>query len=110
MATVVRMVPFAFFLATAPGWAQELTAFTVSMKDGRLSPAQLEVPAGRKIKIIVRNEGRGPAEFESLELRVEKVLSPGATSFVVVPPLKPGRYRFVDEFHPDGAPLTLIAK
>lgn len=70
----------------------------------------LEVPAGRRVKLALRNEGPGPCEFENLELRVEKVLAPGASSFVVLAPLRPGRYRFIDEFHPDTGALDVVAK
>lgn len=90
--------------------ASELLTFHVVAKDGRLLPNRLEVPAGRKIKLTLANEGRSPVEFENLDLRVEKVLAPGGVSFVVIHPLKPGSYRFVDEFHADTAQMLLIAK
>lgn len=90
--------------------ASELLAFPVVIKDGRITPARLEVPAGRKIKLTIRNEGPGPCEFENLDLRVEKVLAPGASSFVVIHQLRPGSYKFFDEFHPDTSEMILIAK
>lgn len=97
------------------GWgtqvrADELPVFEVVARDGRLAPARLEVPTGQRIKLVVKNEGKTPIEFENLSMRVEKVLAPGATSFVVLPRLKPGQYEFVDEFHPDTGRLTVIAK
>lgn len=100
------------------GWAvdaraqlsSDLPTYHVTAKDGRLSPPSIEVPAGRRIKLTLKNEGPGPIEFENLDMRVEKVLAPGASSFVVVPSLKPGSYKFVDEFHPDTGVMTLIAK
>jgi hypothetical protein len=49
-------------------------------------------------------------EFESLPLKIEKVLGPGATSSVVINPLKPGEYPFYDEFHPDTSKGRIIAK
>ena len=90
--------------------ADELLTFSVVIKDGHITPGRLEVPAGKKIKLTVRNEGPGPCEFENLDLRVEKVLAPGANSFVVIHPFKPGSYRFVDEFHPSTSEMLLIAK
>ena len=90
--------------------AQEVPSYVVTAKDGRLSPAQIEVPAGKRIKLVVKNEGRGPIEFENLDLRVEKVLAPGASSFVVTPPLRPGSHTFINEFHPETGKLQLIAK
>jgi hypothetical protein len=95
---------------TLPAVAQELPAFTVAVRDGRITPAQIDVPAERKIKLVIRNEGASACELENLDLRVEKVLAPGASSFVVIHSLKPGRYRFIDEFHPNGETLQLIAR
>ena len=108
-----------FFLVVALwlglGWAadsqaQELPTFEVIAKDGRLFPARLEVPVGQRIKLVVRNQGKGPIEFENLDMRVEKVLAPGASSFVVLPKLKPGEYEFIDEFHLDTGRMWIVAK
>jgi len=107
-----RILALLFFCTIFPATARadELPTFQVTAKDGKLIPARLEVPAGTRIKIAIRNEGPGPIEFESMELRVEKVLSPGATSFVVLHSLKPGTYRFFDEFHPATGECLVVAK
>lgn len=96
--------------AAAQTASGELATYVVVARDGRLHPARMEVPAGQRIKLAIHNEGRGPIEFENLDLRVEKVLAPGANSFVVTPPLRPGTYLFVDEFHPDTAQMHLVAR
>ena len=101
---------FAATVAASAHAADEPAAYAIVLRAGRIEPERLEVPAGRRIKLVLRNAGPGPCEFENLELRVEKVLAPGAESFVVVAPLRPGRYRFVDEFHPDTGVLDVIAK
>lgn len=90
--------------------AQDLAVFQIVIKDGRFSPERLEVPMGKRLKLVLKNEGRGPAEFENLSMHIEKVLAPGVTSFVVLPALKPGEYRFVDEFRPESGGLTVVAK
>jgi hypothetical protein len=38
------------------------------------------------------------------------LLAPGVTSFVVLPALKPGEYRFTDEFRPKSGGLAIVAK
>ncbi|CAD5200348.1 cupredoxin domain-containing protein [Pseudomonas sp. FEN] len=97
--------------AATPLTAQaELPSYEISLHDGHFSPALLEVPAGQRFKIILKNTGEGPAEFESTPLRVEKVLSPGVTSFVVIPPLRPGQYPFFDEFNPQLPAGGILAK
>jgi hypothetical protein len=88
----------------------ELPTFAIVARDGRLVPERIEVPAGKKIKLTIRNEGPGPIEFENIDLRIEKVLAPGASSFVVIHPLKPGSYRFIDEFHAATGAMQLIAR
>lgn len=93
-----------------PVQAAELPVYTVTARDGTLTPTTLNVPAGVRFKIVVRNAGSGPMEFESLQLRKEKVLAPGAQSFVVVAPLKPGEYDFFDEFHPDTSRGRIVVK
>lgn len=97
-------------LAAAPAVAADLLTHTVVARDGRLIPDRLEVPAGVRFKIVLHNQGRDAIEFESLQLKVEKVLSPGARSFVVIAPLKPGEYAFFDEFHAATAKGHIVAR
>ena len=93
-----------------PVRAAEEAAFEIVARDGKLLPETLPVPAGVKLKLTLRNEGKTPVEFENLELRVEKVLAPNSASRITVQPLKPGTYVFVDEFHAETGKMQLIAK
>lgn len=94
----------------AGGVQAGLPTYELTIRDGHFTPSTIEVPARQRFKIVVINAGSGPTEFESTPLRVEKVLSPGVTSFVVIHPLKPGRYPFFDEFHMDLPEGEIIAK
>lgn len=89
--------------------AGDLPTFKLDMADGKVNPARIEVPAGKRIKIEIRNSGKGAVEFESVQLRKEKVLAPGADSFVVIAPLSPGEYKFFDDFH-QTAQGVIVAK
>jgi hypothetical protein len=102
MAWVVLLLP-------VPALADDLPSFRLDMKDGVLTPSRLEVPARQRFKIVLSNSGKGPAEFESLPLRKEKVLAPGVTSFVVFQSLSAGEYPFFDEFHA-GARGVIVAR
>lgn len=90
--------------------AAELPSYELEAKGGRFSPDTLHVQAGQRIKIVLHNAGDDAIEFESSDLKKEKVLAPGAASFVVIAPLKPGSYRFFDEFHPDTGQGRIIAE
>ncbi|AKJ66896.1 hypothetical protein PATSB16_04350 [Pandoraea thiooxydans] len=94
----------------APAGAADLPTFRLEMQDGKLNPARIEVPAGKRIKIEVHNTGKSAVEFESIQLRKEKVLAPGAQSFVVIAPLSPGEYKFFDDFHMQTAQGVIVAK
>lgn len=106
----LALMAVAFLCVPAQAGAADLLTYTVVAKEGRLIPNTLNVPAGVRFKIVVRNQGRDAIEFESLQLRKEKVLAPGTESFVVIAPLKPGEYEFFDEFHPNTGRTRIIVK
>lgn len=108
----MRVLLFLLIMLATPMAVQAagLASYDIAIKDGVFDPPSIEVPANERFKINVTNTGSGPAEFENLSLRVEKVLGPGVQSFVVIHPLKPGSYNFIDEFHMDLAGFTVISK
>jgi len=90
--------------------AEELTVVKLVARDGTFEPLKLEVPAGKRFKIEISNEGKGPMEFESRDLKQEKVLAAGARSSVVINGLKPGSYVFFDDYHPDAPKGQIVVK
>jgi len=78
----------------------KLNTYLVEMKDGNLIPAELVVPEKTKFRLVVRNIGSKPAEFESNQLRQEKVLFMGAETTLVIIPLDAGSYDYFDDFAP----------
>ncbi len=97
-------------LALASAARADDPEFTLNIKDHRFDPAELQVPAGVKIRLIVKNLDPTPEEFESTELHREKVVSPGQQILVIVGPLDAGTYGFFGDFHQDTAQGKLIAK
>ena len=90
--------------------AEEMLVLKLSAKDGKFEPLKLEVPAGQRFKIEISNDGKGPMEFESKDLKQEKVLAAGGKSSVVINALKPGTYVFFDEYHPEAPKGQIVAK
>jgi uncharacterized cupredoxin-like copper-binding protein len=74
-------------------------AIRLVMRDGKFDPAVVEVPAGKRFKLEVVNEGKKAMEFESKDLKQEKVIAPGKSATVTINALKPGEYKFYDEFN-----------
>jgi len=97
-------------IASVGAQAEELAVFKLVARDGAFEPIKIEVPAGKRFKIEISNEGKGPMEFESRDLKQEKVLAAGAKSSVVINGLKPGAYVFFDDYHPDAPKGQIVAK
>src|SRR6266568_361760 len=93
------VVPLLLLIFAVPAFAED-PKVTIAIRDHQFVPAEVPVPVGVKVEVIIRNEQTTPAEFESSSLHREKVVPPGGTTSVFVGPLKPGRYEFFDDFHP----------
>jgi cupredoxin-like protein len=106
---LITLVSAAFFTAAGSVWADD-PQFTLVIRDRRFLPAELQVPAGVKVRLVVKNEDSTPEEFESNELHREKVVPPGQQILVIVGPLDAGTYGFFGDFHQDTAQGKLIAK
>lgn len=87
-------------LAAAPAFGDQPPAYSLEIHARAFAPATLAVPAGTRIKLLVRNMRRLPSEFESFDLNREKVVPPGTTLTVWIGPLSPGKYKFFDDFNP----------
>lgn len=95
-------------LAAVPAAAADPVHLTI--KDHHFQPEHVTVPAGRRVPIEVTNNDSTPEEFESGDLRVEKIVVPGSTIRVFVGPLQPGTYKFFGDYHPDQAKGSLTAE
>jgi heme/copper-type cytochrome/quinol oxidase subunit 2 len=76
----------------------------------KFTPSEVTVPANQKFQIKVTNHDETPAEFESHDLKVEKIVVPGGSVTVNAGPLKAGTYKFFDDYHPDDAVGAVTAK
>jgi len=84
--------------------------FTITIKDHKFTPSELKVPANKRLQIEVVNDDPTPEEFESHEMKVEKVIPGKSKGVVRIGPLKPGRYPFFGEFHEATAKGVVIAE
>lgn len=110
--SVLGLFVFLFVVLSlaAPAQAAEPPELGLAIREHRFVPAELKVPAGVKVKLVVRNEDATAEEFESHELNREKVIAPKSQAVIYVGPLKPGRYPFFGEFHEKTAQGVLIAE
>ena len=91
------------------GRAQE-QSFSVSIKDHKFEPTELEVPANQKFKLVVKNLDATPEEFEMSNPLREKVVKGGQEGTIFLGPFAPGRYEFFGDFNPKTARGWIVAK
>ena len=85
--------------AQATAVAAQEAGYSLTIHDDRFEPSTLNVKAGVKFQLRVRNARKVAAEFESAELNREKVVPAGQSTVIKVGPLAPGTYAFFDDFH-----------
>jgi len=83
---------------------------TLSLRDHKFSPAEIHVKAGTPTTVTLTNNDSEAEEFDSVTLRIEKVVAGHATGTMRWRPLAPGRYPFMGEFHAETAQGVVIAE
>lgn len=80
------------------------------LKDHKFNPERIEAHQGVKIEIKVKNLDSSADEFDSRDLKREKVIPGGKEGTVLVGPLAPGEYHFQGEYHAKTAQGILVVK
>lgn len=113
---IAAMYALAFAVFVSVGvalssWAlADIPSYKILIENHKFFPSELEVPSGQKVKLIVDNKDSTPEEFESYELKREKVIPGGKQATIYVGPLKAGQYPFFGEFNQATAQGKIIAK
>lgn len=105
----LAIATFATAAALGSAQADEPEALLV-IKNHRFEPAELKVPAGKRVKLVVHNQDSTPEEFESHTMNREKVIPGGAKATLYIGPLKPGRYDFFGEYNQATAKGVVVAE
>ena len=95
---------------TAPAHAADPLEIALTIEKNRFDPEEVRVKVGQAFVLAVTNKDGAPEEFESKELRIEKVVPAGKTVRIRVPALKPGRYKFFGEYHEKTAKGVIVAE
>ena len=96
-------------LSFASAAAAATPPVVMTLKNHVFTPATVSVPAGEKITIDLTNHDMATEEFDSHDLKVEKLVTPGGHVTFTIGPLTPGTYSFMGEFHPATAQGHVIA-
>jgi hypothetical protein len=83
---------------------------TLVIENHQMKPSTIEIPADKKVKLIMINKDNSPEEFESYDLAREKIVPANSTTDLYIGPLKPGVYKFHGELNPKTAHGEIIVK
>lgn len=84
--------------------------FDIEIIENKFVPETLIVPANKKFVLRVKNSDSEAEEFESFDLKREKIIPPNATVEININPLDLGEYEFFGEFHIKTAQGKIIVK
>jgi len=109
LASIGRIAFAALFLvASFPANAQQAANVSISVKNHQFQPAQIHAPSNVPIELRIRNLDATPMEFESVSLRVEKVVAGNGEGVIRLRPLAPGTYNFFDDFNPKTTGVLVV--
>jgi Cupredoxin-like domain len=111
-----RRIGFRFWLLLAAAMgtgasvaqAQDTAVVQISVKNHKFEPTEIRGPANKPIVLHVKNLDATPMEFESVTLRVEKVVAANSEGIINLRPLQPGKYNFFDDFHQETTGVLLV--
>jgi plastocyanin len=90
--------------------AEDAQAPVLVIKDHVFQPAEVHVPIGKRITLTVDNQDATPEEFESHDLKIEKVVPGNSKGIIRFGPLDAGSFPFVGEFNEATAHGVVIAE
>jgi plastocyanin len=95
-------VALAGVLVARPDQARAAAPDTIriTLQEHRFTPATISVAAGQRVQIELVNRDKATEEFDSHDLKIEKLVTPNGKVKFWIGPLKPGTYSFMGEFHP----------
>jgi plastocyanin len=98
-------------LATGPALGADTpTEIALTIEQHRFQPEEIRVKAGAPVVLVITNKDATSEEFESKDLRLEKVIPGGKTIRLRLPALKTGTYGFVGEYHEETAKGRIVAE
>lgn len=84
--------------------------YVLIIKNHQFIPDKIELPQNKKIKLIIDNQDDTVEEFESFDLRREKIIPANGKIKITIGPLEPGEYKFFGEFHQETAQGIVIVQ
>jgi hypothetical protein len=98
------------FIVPASVAGADEPSFSLRLTDHHFAPAELTTPENTRVRVMVKHLDRTPAESESGDFKAEKVFPAGREVSLTIGPLKPGAYKFHDEYQEAESKSRIIVK
>ena len=109
-----KKTSFLLFLYTiflpSLAFAYETEIHHIDILNHQFFPQVIKASPNKVIKLEITNKDKTVEEFESLDLKREKIIPTNKKIIITVGPLKPGEYKFFGDFHQDTAQGKIIIK
>ena len=83
---------------------------TLVLQNHKFTPNVIKVKANQPAMITMVNKDGTAEEFDSADLKVEKVVAGNQSGNIRIRALKPGTYKFMGEYHAATAQGVVIAQ
>ncbi len=107
---LLSKILFIAFIFMASQASAEEKEFLIQIKNHQFKPSLIEVESGQKFKLVIENLDKTLEEFESLDLKKEKLVGGGKKITIIISPLKSGEYKFFGDFHQKTAQGKILVK
>src|SRR5215831_1012839 len=107
---LLRAMLVVLLIASVPALAVAADDIPLAIENNRFQPDEIKVKAGEGFVLVISNKDKKAEEFESKDLRIEKVIPAGKTVRLKMPALKAGTYSFVGEYNEKTAKGKIIAE
>lgn len=99
----------AIMIMLSASFAQnEVLQVDLYIRNHHFEPAVITLPANTKIKLTIHNEDSTVEEFESHDLKREKIVPGKSQVNIMLAPLKVGEYKFFGEFNEETAQGKIV--
>ena len=99
----------ALFVFSAASLGSTEPEYIIRILHHQFVPAELHIPKGTKVRIVLDNQDDAAEEFDSHSLNREKHVPPKSQATIFIGPLAPGRYVYESESEvAGGAALGVI--
>lgn len=105
-----------FFLIFLPAFAQQKSelkapdSIIIKIVNHQFVPNIIEVPANLSFKLTIENTDSTIEEFESDDLKKEKLIQAGKSITIPIKGLSLGEYKFYGDFHQKTAQGKIVVK